>query len=60
MLTGPCYVTQLPDDVDEISAEVLERIPIGDGTIRLLFGTRNSKIWAKERMSFSGILWLSA
>ena len=52
VLTGPCYVTQLPDDVDEISAEVLERIPIGDGTIRLLFGTRNSKIWAKGENEF--------
>jgi arylformamidase len=46
LLTGPCYVTQLPDDVDEISAEVLERIPIGANTTRLLFGTRNSKLWA--------------
>jgi arylformamidase len=47
MLTGPCCVIQLPDDVDEISAEVLERQPIGDGTRRLLFGTSNSKFWSK-------------
>ncbi|HEY3313094.1 MAG TPA: cyclase family protein [Anaerolineales bacterium] len=52
VLTGPCYVTQLPDDVDEISAEVLERVPIGEGTTRLLFGTRNSKLWASGQREF--------
>jgi arylformamidase len=69
VLTGPCYVTQLPDDVDEISAEVLERVPIGDGTTRLLFGTRNSKIWARGENEFQrdfvavsvdGAEWLTA
>jgi arylformamidase len=52
VLTGPCYVTQLPDDVDEISAEVLERVPIGDGTTRLLFGTRNSRLWSSGQHEF--------
>jgi arylformamidase len=52
VLTGPCYVTQLPDDVDEISAEVLERMSFGEGTTRLLFGTRNSKIWARGENEF--------
>ena len=52
MLTGPCYVTQLPADVDEISAEVLERVPIGAGTTRLLFGTRNSRLWASGQTHF--------
>lgn len=52
VLTGPCYVTQLPDDVDEISAEVLERMSFGAGTTRLLFGTRNSKIWARGENEF--------
>ena len=52
ILTGPCYVTQLPDDVDEISAEVLERVPVGAHTTRLLFGTRNSKWWSAEERQF--------
>jgi arylformamidase len=52
VLTGPCYVTQLPDDVDEISVEVLERMSFGAGTTRLLFGTRNSKIWARGENEF--------
>ncbi|PKN95393.1 MAG: cyclase [Chloroflexi bacterium HGW-Chloroflexi-6] len=52
VLTGPCYVVQLPDDVDEISAEVLERTSLPSGTIRILFGTRNSKLWARDEKNF--------
>lgn len=52
VLTGPCYVVQLPDDVDEISAEVLERIPLAAETTRILFGTRNSKFWAQGETRF--------
>ncbi len=52
VLTGPCYVVQLPDDVDEISAEVLERVPLAAGTTRILFGTRNSKLWAQGETRF--------
>lgn len=47
VLTGPCYVLQLPDDVDEITAEVLKRTPIPEGAERLLFGTRNSHWWGQ-------------
>ncbi|GAB4494752.1 MAG: cyclase family protein [Anaerolineales bacterium] len=52
VLTGPCYVLQLPDDVDEITAEVLARTPIPDGAERLLFGTRNSRWWAQGVKEF--------
>lgn len=52
VLTGPCYVLQLPDDVDEITAEVLARTPIPDGAERLLFGTRNSRWWAQDVKEF--------
>jgi arylformamidase len=52
VLTGPCYVMQLPDDVDEISAEVLERMPMDANTTRLLFGTSNSHLWAQGRTDF--------
>ena len=47
VLTGPCYVIQLPDDVDEITADVLARTPIPAGTERILFGTSNSHWWAR-------------
>lgn len=52
VLTGPCYVAQLPDDMDSISAEVLDGIPLAEGTTRLLFGTRNSHLWARGEKSF--------
>jgi arylformamidase len=52
VLTGPCYVAQLPDDIDEISAEVLERLPLPTGVARILFGTRNSKLWAQGEEQF--------
>jgi arylformamidase len=52
VLTGPCYVAQLPDDMDAISAEVLDRVPIPSETTRLLFGTRNSHFWAKGETVF--------
>ncbi len=51
-LTGPCFVIQLPDDVDEISAEVLERVPWAEGTTRVLFGTSNSRFWAQGEKVF--------
>lgn len=52
VLTGPCYVLQLPDDVDEITADVLTRTPMPDGVERLLFGTRNSRWWAQAVKEF--------
>ncbi len=69
VLTGPCYVTQMPDDVDEISAEVLERVSLGSGTTRVLFGTRNSRMWDRDGAVFQkdfvsvtedGAAWLVA
>jgi arylformamidase len=52
VLTGPCYVAQLPDDMDSITEEVLEGIPLAEGTTRLLFGTRNSHLWARNETIF--------
>jgi arylformamidase len=52
LLTGPCYVAQIPDDMDDINADVLDGIPIPAETIRLLFGTRNSHLWAKGDNKF--------
>jgi arylformamidase len=52
VLTGPCYVAQLPDDMDSITAEVLEGIPLAEETTRLLFGTRNSHLWARNETVF--------
>lgn len=52
VLTGPCYVVQLPDGVEAISAEVLDRTEIPTDTKRVLFGTSNSHYWAKGESRF--------
>jgi arylformamidase len=52
VLTGPCYVLQLPDGIDAITAEVLERSEITSDMKRILFGTSNSHLWAKGEKAF--------
>ncbi len=52
ILTGPCYVTQLPDGVEAITAEVLDRSEITSEMKRVLFGTRNSHLWARGESKF--------
>jgi len=52
VLTGPCYVVQLPDGVEAITAEVLERTELLSEAKRVLFGTRNSHFWAKGEATF--------
>jgi len=52
VLTGPCYVTQLPDGIEAITAEVLDRTEISSEMKRVLFGTRNSHLWAKSESTF--------
>lgn len=52
VLTGPCYVTQLPDGIEAITSEVLDRSEITSEMKRVLFGTRNSHLWAKGEATF--------
>jgi len=52
VLTGPCYVIQLPDGVEAITAEALEGMSLPSGTPRILFGTSNSRFWARGETSF--------
>jgi len=52
VLTGPCYVTQLPDAIEAITAEVLDRTEITSDMKRVLFGTRNSHLWSKGESQF--------
>src|SRR5690242_6580229 len=47
VLTGPCYVLHLEDGVTSIGAEALEAAQVPVGVARLLFRTRNSKLWAQ-------------
>jgi len=52
VLTGPCYVVQLPDGIEAITSEVLDRTEITSEMKRVLFGTRNSHLWAKGESKF--------
>jgi len=52
LLTGRAYVLHLPDEVDLITAEVLERAAVPPRTRRLLFKTRNSACWSNSAQGF--------
>jgi arylformamidase len=52
VLTGLCYVAQLPDGIEAITSEVLDRTEINSEMKRVLFGTRNSHLWAKGESKF--------
>jgi arylformamidase len=45
-------VIQLPDGVEAITADVLERTEITSEMKRVLFGTRNSHLWARGETTF--------
>ena len=69
VLTGPCYVVQLPEGVEAITAEVLARTEIMPEMKRILFGTSNSHFWARGESKFQtefvaitedGAQWLAA
>lgn len=51
-LIGTGYVQQIPDEVDIITAQVLERYPLPDGVRRILFKTRNSSQRLLEKPDF--------
>ena len=52
VLTGPCYVTQLPDGVEAITAEALDGMSLPINTTRILFGTSNSRLWSRGEKKF--------
>lgn len=45
MFVGPAQVVQIPDKFDLITADVLKSVKINPKIKRILFKTRNSKIW---------------
>lgn len=52
ILTGRAYVLHLPDDVDVIDADLLQKADIPPRTRRLLFRTRNSEYWSRQEPEF--------
>jgi arylformamidase len=52
VLTGPAQVVQIPEDVNLITANILEKVAIPSGTSRLLLKTRNSRLWERGEEEF--------
>jgi arylformamidase len=52
LLTGPVQVIQIPEQVDLITADILENAAISSGTSRLLLKTRNSRLWQRREKEF--------
>jgi arylformamidase len=52
VLIGPVQVVQLADDVDLITAGIIQNAGIAAGTTRVLFKTRNSAYWLKPVQTF--------
>jgi arylformamidase len=52
VLIGPCYVTQLPDGIEAITAEALDGMSLPMDSVRILFGTSNSHLWARGENKF--------
>lgn len=52
ILTGPAFVLHVNDDVDSITAEVLDAAPIPPATSRLLLRTKNSGLWTSDSRKF--------
>lgn len=52
LLTGRAYVLHIPDEVDLITATILENAEIPPRTRRVLLKTRNSEYWEREEKEF--------
>ncbi len=52
VLIGPVQIIQIPEDVDMITADILENAVVPSGTVRLLLKTRNSRLWERGEKGF--------
>lgn len=52
LLIGRVYVLHVPDEVDMITASLLQQAVIPPRTRRLIFKTRNSAYWARGETAF--------
>ncbi len=53
VLVGPALVVEVDDEVDMVTRETLEGLPIPGGTERLLIRSRNSAGWAADPETFN-------
>lgn len=51
-LIGPAYLVEIAENVDAITANLLESLELPENTERLLLKTRNSKLWASGQQQF--------
>ena len=51
-LIGPCFVVAIEEDIKSISSKVLNGLEIPPETKRILFHTKNSKLWQKDKQEF--------
>jgi len=52
ILVGPVQVVEIPTDVKEINAELIQQAGLADGVTRVLFKTRNSSYWVQGVREF--------
>lgn len=52
VLVGECYVLRVANEIDEITADILEKAGIPKDAVRLLFRTRNSELWRRGETRF--------
>ena len=52
ILTGSAFILHLDDDVNIITAKILDASPIPPSTLRLLLRTKNSHLWTSDSRSF--------
>lgn len=50
-LIGEVYVANLPD-IDDITKDILELLPLNKGIKRIIFRTKNSELWSKRKCVF--------
>jgi len=61
VLVGPAEVVQIPEDVQVVSAAVLEKARLPKGVERLLLKTSNSRLWEQgENAFFADFVGISA
>lgn len=52
ILIGPAYVVEISDNINAITSELLDSLKMPKATTRLLFKTRNSKLWLHGHKAF--------
>ena len=61
VLVGPARVVQILEEVKVVTAEILEKAGIPEGTERVLLKTSNSNMWKQGEMKFdTGFVGISA